>query len=155
MRYLIECPYCGNTYTVYAEHNKSFSCPSCGARNEAKNILQKEDDKAKLQRAVNEYLAQQRKAEEKAAEREKEIAFAEYRKRQEESLGTYGNTGSSLFSGNNSSAGAVVPCVLIVLMIIMFFLHSVKKQPKIHVPNTISIYLRILLLRLHIKKWTR
>lgn len=75
MRYLIEYPYCGNTYTIQAEHNKSFSCPGCGARNGEENILQKQNDKAELQRAVNEYLEKQRKEDEHRAEQEKNVHF--------------------------------------------------------------------------------
>lgn len=39
MKYIIECPYCGNSYTVYAQPGTAFTCRCCGGANSIKDAI--------------------------------------------------------------------------------------------------------------------
>lgn len=41
MKYIVKCPYCGNTYTIELRDNGTLLCPSCGAQNTMQNVINK------------------------------------------------------------------------------------------------------------------
>ncbi|MBQ4536532.1 MAG: hypothetical protein II994_02805 [Lachnospiraceae bacterium] len=59
MKYVIECPYCGTTYTVDCEEgNTNFVCDSCGAQNGTAHVVEKINE---LTSEEKEYIAGKRR----------------------------------------------------------------------------------------------
>ena len=59
MKYVIECPYCGTTYTVDCEEgNANFVCDSCGAQNGTAHVVEKINE---LTSEEKEYIAGKRR----------------------------------------------------------------------------------------------